>query len=90
MVCGLLGQPSVPARVLPVLTTSGLCPLEQAWFREGQAAEGLQLWEDAAAAYFEAHLLQPDGAGGVDFGKLVRAAADKGRLAVQQAKQAGA
>ena len=52
----------------------------KAWFREGQAADGLELWEDAAAAYFEAYLLQPDGEGGVDFEGMVK-------RAIQEAKK---
>jgi ankyrin repeat protein len=59
----------------------------KAWYREGTAAEGLYLWEDAAAAYFEAHLLAPEGSGGLDFGEMVRAAAERGRLAVREAKE---
>lgn len=55
----------------------------KAWYREGQAAEGLGLWEDAAAAYFEAYLVQPGGIGGLDFGAMVKAAVEKGRAAAQ-------
>lgn len=54
----------------------------KAWYREGQAAERLELWEDAAAAYFEAHLVCPEGSGGLDFGALVKMAAEKGRAQV--------
>lgn len=31
----------------------------QAWFREGEAAKALNLWEDAALAYYEAFQLNP-------------------------------
>ena len=31
----------------------------QAWFREGAAAEALQMWEPAAQAYYEAYHLEP-------------------------------
>lgn len=31
----------------------------QAWFREGEAAKALYLWEDAAAAYYNAFTLSP-------------------------------
>ena len=51
----------------------------KAWYREGQAAEGLKLWEDAAAAYFEAHLLDHEGTTGLDFAEMVRAAVEEGK-----------
>lgn len=60
------------------------------WYREGQAAEGLKLWEDAAAAYFEAHLLQPDGTGEMDFAEMVRSAVAEGKKAhAEKLKQEG-
>ena len=52
------------------------------WYREGQAAEGLQRWEDAATAYFEAYLVQqPQSETGLDFGEMVKAAVEKGKAA---------
>ena len=33
------------------------CVLQQAWFREGSAAKELELYEDAAQAFFEAYRL---------------------------------
>jgi tetratricopeptide (TPR) repeat protein len=52
----------------------------KAWYREGQAAEGLKMWEDAAAAYFEAHLLQPSGGTGeLDFAEMVKSAVKEGK-----------
>ena len=51
----------------------------KAWYREGQAAEGLKLWEDAATAYFEAHLLQPEGKGEMDFAEMVKSAVEEGK-----------
>ena len=52
----------------------------KAWYREGQAAEGLKMWEDAAAAYFEAHLLQPQGGSGeLDFAEMVKSAVKEGK-----------
>ncbi len=52
----------------------------KAWYREGQAAEGLKMWEDAAAAYFEAHLLQPNGGTGeLDFAEMVKSAVKEGK-----------
>lgn len=32
----------------------------QAWYREGLAAQALELWEDAAQAFYEAFQLDPD------------------------------
>lgn len=62
----------------------------KAWYREGQAAEGLGAWEDAAAAYFEAHLLQLEpGAGGIDFAELVRGAVAKGKAELARQKEEG-
>lgn len=60
----------------------------KAWYREGQAGEALGLWEDAAAAYFEAHLRRPEGMGGVDFGELVKRAVEQGRREHALAKSA--
>jgi tetratricopeptide (TPR) repeat protein len=60
----------------------------KAWLREGKAAEALKMWEDAAAAYFEAYLLQPTGMAGsspeIDFGELVKNAVERGKVAHQQ------
>lgn len=68
------------ARIARVLDKKNV----KAWYREGQAAEALNAWEDAAAAYFEAYLLQPGGAGGgLDFGMMVKAAVEKGKLEYQ-------
>lgn len=57
----------------------------KAWYREGQAAEELQQWEDAAAAYFEAYLLKPDGIQDatpkLDFGEMVKMAVARGKAA---------
>ena len=41
-----------------VLAEVGEC-LMQAWYREGCAAHGLQRYEDAAQAFFEAYRLDP-------------------------------
>lgn len=38
------------------------CHALQAWYREGRAAEGLQRWEDAATAYYQAAQLEASGA----------------------------
>ncbi|KDD71793.1 hypothetical protein H632_c4388p1, partial [Helicosporidium sp. ATCC 50920] len=32
----------------------------KAWYREGLAAQALELWEDAAQAFYEAFQLDPD------------------------------
>lgn len=57
----------------------------KAWYREGQAAEHLELWDEAAAAYFEAYLLKPEGIEDkeptIDFGELVKTAVAKGKAA---------
>ena len=53
----------------------------KAWYREGKAAEALEDWADAAAAYFEAHLLDPRHSSGIDFGALVKETVEKGRQA---------
>jgi len=57
----------------------------KAWYREGKAAEGLDLWEDAAVAYYEAFILTAEGNGvntlDVDFALLVKEAVEKGRQA---------
>jgi hypothetical protein len=38
------------------------------------------MWEDAAAAYFEAHLLQPNGGTGeLDFAEMVKSAVKEGK-----------
>jgi len=59
----------------------------KAWYREGQACEGLELWEDAAAAYYEGFLIHEDGEHksntiDVDFGHLVKSAVERGRKAL--------
>lgn len=54
----------------------------KAWYREGKAAESLQLWEDAATAYYEAFLVNnesPTKMSDVDFAELVKSAVQKGR-----------
>lgn len=54
----------------------------KAWYREGQAAEKLCLWEDAAAAYYEAFLVNNESdhrITDIDFAQLVKEAVDKGR-----------
>lgn len=63
----------------------------KAWYREGKAAEGLCLWEDAAAAYYEAFLITTEGTAGtsadtmdVDFALLVKEAVEKGREAFKR------
>jgi len=61
--------------------------LVKAWYREGKAAEALEQWADAAAAYFEAHLLDPAHSGGVDFGTLVKDSVEKGRQAHNSTKE---
>jgi hypothetical protein len=61
--------------------------LVKAWYREGKAAEALEHWADAAAAYFEAHLLDPVHSGGVDFGTLVKDSVEKGRRAHNATKE---
>ncbi|KAI8107356.1 hypothetical protein M9435_002387 [Picochlorum sp. BPE23] len=57
----------------------------KAWYREGQAAEGLSLWEDAAAAYYEAFLANNEvkSVTGVDFAQLVKDSVEKGRKQFQ-------
>ncbi|KAH7624322.1 hypothetical protein Ndes2526B_g00509 [Nannochloris sp. 'desiccata'] len=61
----------------------------KAWYREGQAAEGLKMWEDAAAAYFEAHLLQPNGGTGeLDFAEMVKSAVREGKKEFSEKKKA--
>lgn len=57
----------------------------KAWYREGQAAEGLSLWEDAAAAYYEAFLVNNEvkSVTGVDFAQLVKDSVEKGRKEFQ-------
>lgn len=60
----------------------------KAWYREGQAAEGLEAWDEAAAAYFEAYELQGEpGAGDIDFADLVRSAVRKGKKANARRKE---
>lgn len=54
----------------------------KAWYREGQAAEKLCLWEDAASAYYEAFLVNNESKNkisGIDFAQLVKDTVDKGR-----------
>lgn len=57
------------------------------WYREGQAAAALEMWEDAAAAYFEAAQVDPDGHLADECERLVVECVKKGRAAVQ-AKEA--
>ncbi len=52
------------------------CPLPQAWYREGQAAEKLRRWEDAALGYYEAYLLQPENE---DFALMMKHVINEGR-----------
>ena len=60
----------------------------QAWYREGRAAAGLQRWEDAASAFYQAAALQPENE---EFLRLTKEAIQEGRkeLAAQQ-RQGGA
>ncbi len=54
----------------------------KAWYREGQAAENLRLWEDAAAAYYEAFLVNNESENkitDIDFAQLVKQTVEKGR-----------
>jgi tetratricopeptide (TPR) repeat protein len=62
----------------------------KAWYREGKAAESLQLWEDAATAYYEAFLVNnesPAKLSDVDFAELVKSAVQKGREENQKSKK---
>jgi ankyrin repeat protein len=57
----------------------------KAWYREGQAAQRLKQWEDAAAAYYEAFLInneQTDASkrvADIDFAALVKECVEQGR-----------
>jgi ankyrin repeat protein len=56
----------------------------KAWYREGQAAQRMKLWEDAAAAYYEAFLVNNDAPSGkrvtgIDLAALVKECVDHGR-----------
>ncbi|GAB4813781.1 hypothetical protein N2152v2_000827 [Parachlorella kessleri] len=48
----------------------------KAWYREGQAAERLERWEDAALGYYEAYLLQPENE---EFAMMMKRVINKGR-----------
>lgn len=61
----------------------------KAWYREGQAAEKLSLWEDAASAYYEAFLVNNESDNkieDVDFAQLVKETVDKGRQEFESKK----
>ncbi len=56
----------------------------KAWYREGQAAQRMKLWEDAAAAYYEAFLVNNEAPAGkrvtgIDLAGLVKECVDLGR-----------
>lgn len=55
--------------------------LVQAWFREGSAAKDLELFEDAAQAFFEAYRLDTSNA------ELARAFQESIKLGQDQYKQ---
>ena len=65
----------------------------KAWYREGQAAQRMKLWTDAASAYYEAFLVNneaPAGrrVAGIDFGALVKECVEVGRKEHLEAKEA--
>jgi ankyrin repeat protein len=69
----------------------------KAWYREGKAAEALEMWYDAAGAYFEAHMLEsPSGEAakkakaGVDFAGLTSEMAARARAEERRAAKAKA
>lgn len=56
----------------------------KAWYREAQAAQRMKLWEDAAAAYYEAFLVNNEAPAGkrvtgIDLAALVKECVEEGR-----------
>ncbi len=68
------------ARVARTVDTGNV----KAWYREGQAAQRMKLWTDAASAYYEAFLVNNDAPagrriGGIDLAALVKECVENGR-----------
>ena len=64
----------------------------KAWYREGQAAQRMKLWEDAAAAYYEGFLVNNEAPAGkrvtgIDLAALVKECVDLGRKEHLASKQ---